>query len=168
MIKKKRSSHKKYNINFAIAVAFVLVCIAFYFFYKTEYPSSKPERVYTNETVTESAAQLVDGFPDIPVYPGLKLDKSYKREQNGKTDYNAFWYHEVPEEEITVLFKWYIDELKARGWEVSGPFADESEDELNLKGENTKYKLTIYNSERDEGDSGGPAGELIGVEIIEK
>lgn len=125
-----------------------------------------PQRVYTNETVTESTASLVQGFPDFPLYPGLRLDNSFRKEQVGKVDYTAIWYFDG-EETVIPMMKWYTDKLTASGWQVKGPYVDESEGELRIDAENSTYSLRLYNSERSEGETSGP-GNIFVVDFFQK
>lgn len=124
------------------------------------------DRIYTSETVTESSVLLVQGFPDFPLYPGLRLDNSFRKEQDGKVDYTAIWYFDE-EETVIPMMKWYTDELTASGWQVKGPYVDESEGELRIDAENDTYSLRLYNSERSEGETSGP-GNIFVVDMFQK
>ncbi|OGK11374.1 hypothetical protein A2954_03420 [Candidatus Roizmanbacteria bacterium RIFCSPLOWO2_01_FULL_37_12] len=126
--------------------------------------SAQTNNNQVQETVYESAGSLILGFPDIPVYSNLVVDKSFKKELNGKTNYVATWFFEGDNKEI---MKWYADEFVKTGWTVVGPFIYESENKLEIDAENSMYKLRLLNTEREEGDTGKP-GELIMVEIIQK
>ena len=146
---------------------FLLLTFGFYLFNKGKTQKNATGRIYTNEKVTESSGSLVEDFPNVPVYPGIRLDKSYKKVQEGKTDFSAVWYYEGSDDQSPIFMKWYVEEFKKEGWIVEGPFVDESENELSIRAQNSKYVLRLFNSERDEGDEGG-AGKIIVVDMIEK
>ncbi|OGM62316.1 hypothetical protein A2961_02275 [Candidatus Woesebacteria bacterium RIFCSPLOWO2_01_FULL_39_21] len=150
-----------------ILVVFVLllfVVLGLYLFKKSKTPEVSTDRVYTDEKVTEEAGMLIENFPDIPIYPGITVDKTYKKEQSGKTDYTAVWFYEG---NIHEIMNWYADELKKAGWTVVGPFVFEAEDDLEINAENSMYTLRLLNSERGE-DETGKAGKLIMADILEK
>ena len=144
-----------------------LVGFGLYLFTKSKSPKPITERIYTNETVTESNGTLVDGFPNVPIYPGMRIDKTYKKEQDGKTDYVAVWYFDGGDAKVPEMMKWYIDEYKKSGWTVTGPFIDEGQNELHIKTENSQYKTRVMSSKRLEEDEGGP-GNIILFEALEK
>jgi len=78
-----------------------------------------------NKTIEEQ--EFVNNFPNVPIYPGAKLEKT----STNKTPYGQFYegvwkvQGQVPE-----VIKWYVRELEQTGWLVKLPSAD-----LNQVGE---------------------------------
>lgn len=157
----------KRKIIIFLVLFLVIVAIGFYLYNKSRAPKPSLVRIYTNEKVSEADSTLIEGFPNIPIYPGMRVDKTYKKEQEGKTDYVAVWYYEGGDEKIGEIMKWYIDEFKKGGWTVEGPFIDEGQNEVHINVENSQYRAQVMNSERIAEDQGG-AGDIILVEILEK
>lgn len=155
---------KKY---FAAAIILIISISFFYLLNKSKSKTNSRDPIYTNEKVTEAKKELTAGFPALPIYPGILLDSSYKREQEGKTDFSSFWIYQGDESKAIEIMKWYVDELKKEGWKVAGPFMDEGEYELFITAENPIYNLRIYNSE-SEPDDVGPKGKLLVFDLKEK
>lgn len=130
-------------------------------------PNITEGRVYTNEKTTEAEGTLVGEFPKFPIYPGMRTDKTFRKEQGEKTDFVGAWYFEGGDNKVPVIMKWYVDELKKAGWKVEGPFIDEGQGEVHINAENTNHTARVMSSERYDEDPGGP-GDIILVEILEK
>lgn len=123
-----------------------------------------PNNSFPQEKVIETEGELVDGFPDIPIYPTLKIDKTYKKVLGGKTNYLGIWYYKG---DIKIILDWYVIELKKAGWSVTGPFVQEGENDLEIDAENADYNLRLLNSEREKGDRYTP-GEIITADLTQK
>lgn len=61
----------------------------------------------------EVTGELVEGFPELPVYPGATILKSYKKQEGEKVGFEANWEVDVSVDEIMA---WYIDALREAGW----------------------------------------------------
>jgi len=75
---------------------------------------------------------LVDGFPEVEVYPGTNVIGSYSKEVEGGMSYEASWTSDDTPADIAT---WYYNSLTADGWQVIDP------DELDL--ENAELYLTV-------------------------
>jgi hypothetical protein len=148
-------------------VLLLLLGLGLYLFLKSKSQKPITERIYTKEKVTESEKALVEGYPNVPVYPGMRIDKTFRKEQEGKTDFVGVWYFEGGDEKVPEIMGWYTVELKKAGWIVAGPVIDEGQNEVQVRAENTQSKMRIITSKRYEEDEGG-AGDILLIEILEK
>lgn len=74
----------------------------------------------TDPNIVEVKGQLVEGFPDFPVYPEAKLVQSVQLKKSGSVGgYRARW--ELAGESVPKVMEWYVKELRSKGWVVQPP-----------------------------------------------
>lgn len=59
--------------------------------------------------------QMVAGMPDVPVYPGAKLEESSRNTEGTRVSYRAEW---TTPASVKQLVAWYATALPAAGWTV--------------------------------------------------
>ena len=106
-----------------------------------------------------TGAGLPDGFPsEVPINPDLQIVTSWKGTDDGKESFAVTALYKGSGDEI---FNWYKDKLASSGWESTGEFTMDSEDEgktSSLGASNSKYDLSITIAESE-----GEVNVVIGV-----
>lgn len=77
-----------------------------------------PQEVKKDPNIIEQEGQLVEGFPEFPVYGDAVLVKSASLVQPGTSSqgYRAEW--RLSQGSVPEVMAWYIEELKVAGWDV--------------------------------------------------
>jgi len=86
--------------------------------------------------LVEKKGELVEGFPQIPAYPGATLVRSYKKEDGGKTGWESKW---IMQERIPVISAWYLQQFAEEDWDI-----DEVPEDPNADGE---VQLVVSNGD---------------------
>lgn len=105
------------------------------------------ERVEPGKTTAKG--KLVEGFPQLPIFPDAVVEKSYKKESGGKIGYEAVYLSETPPKEAMI---WYRDELKKSGWSIYDEQIEEVESEFSIMAEREGKKLNVF-AENEEGET---------------
>lgn len=98
---------------------------------------------------TSTKGKLVEGFPQLPTYPGARVANSYKKESDGKIGYEAVYLSDKPAKEAML---WYRDELTKLGWSIYNEQIEEVESEFSIMAERGKEKVNVF-AEKEEGES---------------
>ena len=81
---------------------------------------SVDKKIATDPNFVEVEGKLIDGFPEIPVYPDAELVGSSKPNGNFEETqgYRAKWYVSGT---VMEVMDWYIEELSMKGWTIVSP-----------------------------------------------
>jgi len=97
---------------------------------------------------TTAKGKLVEGFPQIPTYPGSRVLNSYKKEGDGKVGYEAHYFTDQPAKEAII---WYRDELNKLGWSIYDEQIEGIVGEFGIMAEKDKQKVNVFVDNEDEG-----------------
>jgi len=98
---------------------------------------------------TTAKGKLVEGFPQIPTYPGSQILNSYKKEGDGKIGYEAQYISDRPGKEAIV---WYRDELNKQGWSIYDEQIEGIVGEFSFMAEKDQQKVNVF-AENEEGET---------------
>jgi hypothetical protein len=97
----------------------------------------------SGDDIVEAEGELVDGFPDFPIYPGAELEKSNQSTYQGRTAYSGTW---ISTGTVQKVMAWYRDQAKQKNWEIiddpSNP-ASGQEQHLNLNVDGQLINVTV-------------------------
>ena len=98
---------------------------------------------------TTAKGKLVEGFPQIPTYPGSQIVNSYKKGSEGKIGYEVHYSTDQPAKEAIV---WYRDELKKLGWLIYEEQIEGIVGEFSLMAQKGQQKVNVF-TENEEGET---------------
>lgn len=139
-----------------IVLVLAVVVFAAYMFMKKGLPvmnkgeEAKVSEVATDPSFPEVMGKLIEGFPELPVYPGATLVASAKTNPDGVADlgYRAKW---DTKDSVVQVMNWYETEMPKAGWEYTAP------DDKTADGEQvariSKGDYTGYVAAEIEGDA---------------
>jgi len=108
----------------------------------------QPEQQVRSEKV-EVEGKLVEGFPQLPIFPDATVEKSYKKESGGKVGYEAVYLtNKFPKEAMV----WYREELEKQGWTIIDEQIEGTESEFSLMVERGGKKVNVF-AENEDGET---------------
>lgn len=110
-------------------------------------PTQAPYIQEPENNIVEAEGELVEGFPEFPVYPGAEIHESAVRRQayNTGRDIYAEW---TTNDSVIEVMRWYEQELSKLGWSIGEPNDPENPSEQIIQ--ITKDNLSGYVAAEDE------------------
>jgi hypothetical protein len=112
-------------------------------------PTEMPSPLSDEKNTITAEGELVEKFPDFPVFPGAAIHESSARIETRDTgrDLRAEWTVKSP---VIDVMQWYIAELPKQGWTVEPPNDPVAEGEQIAH--ISKGTLSGYIAVEDEGE----------------
>ena len=93
-----------------ILIIVSILTVSTYALVSTSTPTS-----ITSYAKIEKLGGVVLDFPKIPVYPGAKIENSYKKSERDVIGYQGTW---VAQDKVGKIMAWYVEKLPQDGWTV--------------------------------------------------
>src|SRR3989344_6697506 len=117
-----------------LTLGLAILAGATFFFIKSSRKQSTPApspttttQPFQSELITDLNGQLDQNSPNLPICPGAKLIKSFRKTFADKVGYTLVWESTQP---VKTVMAWYTSELGKSGWTIAeGPEPTDSSQE---------------------------------------
>src|SRR3989344_8494272 len=122
-----------------LLVLIILILFGYIFINKNNQSRREPG-------MTLIKGKLVESFPQLPVYPGSSVEKSYKKVAGARVGYEAEYLTDKSPKEAML---WYKDELTKQGWTIISEEIEDEEGEFSLMLEKNGEKVKVFAENED-------------------